>query len=150
MLSQTVEYALRAVVCLADAPDGRLTTPQIAEATQVPAGYLSKVLQALGRAKIVKSQRGLGGGFVLARPAAELSILQVVNAVDPFQRIDGCPLGREAHKDQLCPLHLRLDNALAHVEQALASTTVAEVVDGTMWDVISGGTCDCFEQAADA
>ncbi|NUQ01687.1 MAG: Rrf2 family transcriptional regulator, partial [Armatimonadetes bacterium] len=92
MISQTAEYALRAIVCLAAQPEGRLTTPQIAGATRVPAGYLSKVLQLLGRAGLVRSQRGLGGGFVLARPAELISVLDVVNAVDPIQRITGCPL----------------------------------------------------------
>ena len=128
MLSQTVEYALRAVVCLAGAPEGRLTTPQIAAETQVPPGYLSKLLQALGRAGVVASQRGLGGGFTLGRPAEELSVLDVVNAVDPLRRIAACPLGKREHQLHLCPLHRRLDAAIASVEAAFAATTIAEII----------------------
>lgn len=128
LFSQTVEYALRAVVHLAsESPVGR-TTDQIAEATQVPRAYLSKVLQSLGRAGIVHSQRGIGGGFTLSKPCDELTILEVVNAVEPIQRIRTCPLGLASHGMHLCPLHRRLDSALAMVEQAFQSTTLAEVL----------------------
>jgi len=128
MLSQTVEYALRAVVHLADQAPAARTTDQIALATQVPKAYLSKVLQGLVRAKIVRSQRGLHGGMCLARPPKELTIMEVVNAVEPIGRIRQCPLGLKTHGVRLCPLHRRLDNALALVEEAFASTTLAEVL----------------------
>ena len=128
MFSQTVEYALRAVVHLAQhAPDAR-TTDQIAEGTLVPRAYLSKVLQSLIRAELVHSQRGLGGGMALGKPAAELTILEVVNAVEPLQRIRTCPLGLAAHGVHLCPLHSRLDQAIATVEEALGSSTLAELL----------------------
>ena len=128
MFSQTVEYALRAVVHLAnEAPAGR-TTDQIAEATRVPRAYLSKVLQSLRRAGIVHSQRGLGGGMTLTKASDEITILEVVNAVEPLQRIHTCPLGLAAHGVRLCPLHRRLDNALAMVEEAFGNSTLAEVL----------------------
>jgi len=128
MLSQTVEYALRAVVHLAYASPASCTTEEIARVTKVPPAYLSKVLQALRRAGVVRSQRGIGGGMVLARSPDDLTLLSVVNAVDPIQRIQSCPLGIESHGIHLCPLHRRLDNALAQVEAAFASTTLAEVI----------------------
>jgi Rrf2 family transcriptional regulator, nitric oxide-sensitive transcriptional repressor len=128
MFSQTVEYALRAVVHLAsEAPNAR-TTEQIADVTKVPRAYLSKVLQSLGRAGLVHSQRGAGGGITLTKAAADLTILEVVNAVEPIQRIRTCPLGLESHGEHLCPLHKRMDRALETVEQAFASTTLAEVL----------------------
>ena len=128
MLSQTVVYALRAVVHLADQAPAARTTEQIAEVTKVPQAYLSKVLQALNRAGIVHSQRGVGGGIALARSPAKLTVLEVVNAVDPIERIKTCPLGLEAHGKHLCPLHRRMDDALAMVEEAFRNTTLAEVL----------------------
>src|SRR5262245_43489558 len=128
MFSQTVEYALRAVVYLADQAPAARTTDQIAKVTCVPKAYLSKVLQGLCRAGLVHSQRGLGGGMTLTRSPGELTILEVVNAVDPIRRIRECPLGLAAHGVRLCPLHRRLDEALALVEAAFASTTLAEVL----------------------
>ena len=65
---------------------------EIAEATKVPAAYLSKVLQAMSRAGLVRSQRGLHGGFQLISQPNQINILDVVNAVDPIQRIESCPL----------------------------------------------------------
>lgn len=128
MISRTVEYALRAIVSLASHPETPRTTRQVAEATQVPASYLSKVLQTLAEAELVTSQRGLGGGFVLARDPAKLSVLDVVTAVDPIQRIRACPLRLSSHVARLCALHQRLDDALAAVEKAFAATTIAELL----------------------
>jgi Rrf2 family protein len=127
MFSQTVEYALRAVVYLAREPSSR-TTEEIARVTRVPRAYLAKVLHSLSVAKLVRSQRGSGGGISLLKTPEELTILEVVNAVDPIRRIRECPLGLTAHGIRLCPLHRRLDNALALVEDAFRKTTLAEVL----------------------
>ncbi len=128
MISQTAEYALRAIVWLAAHGTEPQTTVQIAKATRVPAGYLSKVLQSLGRARLVSSQRGLYGGFTLARPAGEIHVLEVVNAVDPIQRIRTCPLGLKSHGKKLCALHQRLDDAIAHIENAFSESTIADLL----------------------
>lgn len=128
MFSQTVEYALRAVVHLAAESPTPQTTEQIAAVTLVPRAYLSKVLQSLVRADVVHSQRGVGGGMTLTRTPAELTILDIVNAVEPIERITTCPLGLAAHGRHLCPLHTRMDNALAMVEMAFEKTTLAEVL----------------------
>jgi Rrf2 family protein len=128
MISQTAEYALRAIVYLADQEEIPRTTAQIAVATRIPAGYLAKVMQNLSRAGLVRSQRGLNGGFTLARDPHELSILAVVNAVDPIQRFAECPLGIPSHGRRLCPLHYRLDQAAAMVEDAFRDTMVAELL----------------------
>lgn len=124
MLSQTAEYALRAVVHLSMGP-GALTTQDIASSTKVPPGYLAKVLQSLARAGILSSQRGLRGGFKMVRPPSELTVLEVINAVDPIRRITTCPLGLTAHGTKLCALHARLDAATAQIEATFAGTTIA-------------------------
>ena len=129
MFSQTVEYALRAVCYLASQSPKACTTEEVAGVTKVPRAYLSKVLQSLGRGGIVHSQRGLGGGMTLTKEPKDLTILEVVNAVEPIQRIKNCPLGLASHGFRLCPLHRRLDNALAMVEKAFSGTTLAEVLN---------------------
>jgi Rrf2 family transcriptional regulator, nitric oxide-sensitive transcriptional repressor len=128
MISQTAEYALRAVVMLGSNSARPQTTHEIAEQTRVPAGYLSKVLQALGRAGVVEAQRGLHGGFVLARPLDQLTILDVINAVDPIKRIEHCPLGIAAHGNRLCSLHRRLDQGIAQIEALFKGTTVGQLL----------------------
>jgi len=128
VISQTAEYALRAMVQMAGQPDQAHTTRDIAEATRVPVPYLSKVLQALARGGLIASQRGIHGGFTLVRPPADLSVYEVIQAVDPFQRIRTCPLGLEAHGEHLCPLHRRLDDAMAVVEQSFKDSTLADLL----------------------
>ena len=128
MFSQTAEYALRACIALAQSPDLPLTTLEIARRTRVPAGYLSKVLQMLARARLIRAIRGLHGGYQLHRSAALLKILDVINAVDPIRRIRTCPLDLPEHGACLCPLHRRMDNALAAVESALGASTLAEIL----------------------
>lgn len=139
MFSQTVEYALRAVTYLAKNCESACTTEQIAKATNVPQAYLAKVLQSLLRSGITQSQRGIKGGIRLARHASELTMLDVVQAVDPIKRIDHCPLPAEDELHELvlhnhthhtlCPLHQRLDDALSAVEKIFHTTTLANLVE---------------------
>jgi Rrf2 family protein len=128
LISQTAEYALRAIVCLAGNSGKSLTSQEIAEMAHVPAGYMSKVLQALGRAGLVLSQRGLNGGFSLTRPSADMTVLDVVNAVDPIKRIHTCPLGLKQHGEKLCPLHRQLDEAAAQIETSFRETNIADLL----------------------
>ena len=128
MISQTAEYALRVVVHLASQNGVPVTTHQLALATRVPEGYLSKVIQSLSRAGLLRSQRGLHGGSVLTRAPAEMSIHDVVEAVDPIKRIRSCPLNLKSHGAVLCPLHRRLDAAMEQVEQAFRESTIADLL----------------------
>ena len=143
MVSQTSEYALRAVVFLALIGDEPCTGHQIADACRVSPGYLSKVLHTLSRAGLVSSQRGLGGGFRLTRSPEQLTILEVVNLIDPVQRITRCPLGIHEHQ-KLCPLHRQLDQAAANVELALGGVTIADLLK----DPLSRPLCGAADHLA--
>ncbi|MBX3404066.1 MAG: Rrf2 family transcriptional regulator [Phycisphaeraceae bacterium] len=127
MFSQTAEYALRAMTCLGSRTGAPSTTEAIAQQARIPAGYLAKVMRDLVVAHLVTSQRGPNGGFLLALPAERISVLDIVNAVDPVQRIRTCPAGNPQHLG-LCSLHARLDEAMAIIEAALRATTLAQVV----------------------
>ena len=131
MFSNTVEYALRAIVHLAHESPAARTTAQIAEATRVPKDYLSKILQDLAEVGIVRTQRGVGGGVSLAKSPEALTILDVVNAIDPIVRYTTCPLNLPNHGANLCPLHRRMDEAMAAVEDAFRRSTLAEVLADT-------------------
>lgn len=127
MLPKTAEYALRAVVWLADEPVRTQSADQIATGTLVPRRYLHRVLQSLVKAGLIRSQPGPHGGYSLERSAEEITILDVINAVGSIERIRACPLGLKSHTS-LCPLHQELDTAFAAVEQAFARVTVAQVL----------------------
>jgi Rrf2 family protein len=109
-------------------PGTSVNSETIAQRTKVPKGYLSKILRDLVLAGLIDSQRGPSGGFTLARAPERMSILDVVNAVDPIQRITKCPLGNPAHI-HLCPLHRRLDDAIGMIEHEFKRTTLAEVLE---------------------
>jgi Rrf2 family transcriptional regulator, nitric oxide-sensitive transcriptional repressor len=128
MIPKTAEYALRAVVLLARSGERPLSAEEIARDGRVPRRYAHKVLQALGRAGLVRSQPGPGGGYALLRRPENLTILDVVAAVEPIPRIRRCPLGLKTH-ERLCPLHRELDEAYETMEKAFARVTIAQVLD---------------------
>src|SRR5690242_12596824 len=100
MYSQTAEYALRAMSCLAVTPAHLMPTGTLADLTKVPPNYLAKVLQQLAASGLITGRRGVGGGYKLARPPAAITLLEVINAVCPVQRITTCPLGLNGHDGQ--------------------------------------------------
>jgi Rrf2 family nitric oxide-sensitive transcriptional repressor len=128
MIPKTAEYALRAAVVLARNPQRAFSAEQIADTTHVPRRYAHKVLQALVRAGFVRSTSGPGGGYALVRLPEDLSILDVVSAVEPVPRIRHCPLGIKGHT-HLCPLHRELDEACAATERAFARVSIAGLLE---------------------
>jgi Rrf2 family transcriptional regulator, nitric oxide-sensitive transcriptional repressor len=129
MISQTSEYALRAVVCLAQNPDKPHTTAEIAKWTKVPEHYLSKVLLALAKHEVVISKKGLHGGYVLAHDPEDLPLLNVINAVDPIKHIKSCPLKLKTHGTHLCRLHQRLNESIDMMEDLFRTSTVALILN---------------------
>lgn len=102
----------------------------LAQKTKVPRRYLHRVLQDLAIANLVSSRPGPGGGYELAKPTDRITILDVVNAVSPLERIRHCPLGLPTHT-KLCPLHEQLDQAYAATEAAFAGVTIEQVLNST-------------------
>jgi Rrf2 family nitric oxide-sensitive transcriptional repressor len=128
LFSQTVEYALRAAVYLVLNPGRPQAGPQIAKATRISPGYLSDVMQSLVKAGLVNSRRGMGGGFTLARPPEDITILEIINTVDPIERIQTCPLGIKSHGKRLCALHRKLDDVIAHIQSTFGGLTIADLL----------------------
>jgi Rrf2 family nitric oxide-sensitive transcriptional repressor len=122
MFSQTVEYALRAMVQLgADAPKAS-TTKEIAGRTKVPSAYLAKVLQSMRRAGLIHSRRGVGGGVTLARSPKDISLLDVIDAVEPLKRARG------KTRSATTPLQRALDAALGQVRDTFAGISLADML----------------------
>lgn len=143
IISDTAEYALRAVLWLMQDPERSQTTRQIANGTRTPPDYQSKVLQQLARAGITRSQRGIGGGVRLNTPPEDLTVLDIVNAVDPLQRIHSCPLGLKEHGTCLCPLHSGLNDAVDLVETTLARSKVIDLLNTTSPSIPLGMPVSC-------
>jgi Rrf2 family protein len=89
-LSARVDYALRAAAELAAAGEGPTTVGELAKGQEMPPKYLENILLQMRRAGLVRGQRGPEGGYVLARPAAQISLADVIRAVDgPLANVRG-------------------------------------------------------------
>ncbi|MEM9065177.1 MAG: Rrf2 family transcriptional regulator [Planctomycetota bacterium] len=128
MFSMTTEYALRAAVYLSEQQGEVRTSQFVAEATHTPVRYASRVLQLLVEAGVATSQRGPSGGFALARPPSQISVLEVVQAVEPIQRIFTCPLNLPEHAHELCPLHKLMDEVASDAEDKLRARSLADLM----------------------
>lgn len=127
MLSMTMEYALRAAVFLAERTGGSCTVQEIAQETQVPTDYLSKVMRSLCRASLVKSRPGRHGGYELQSDPSALTLFDVFQAVEPIREIVHCPLNKPCHAKNLCSLHSALNCAAKSFAASLQSTTLASL-----------------------
>jgi Rrf2 family protein len=134
-ISQTAEYAVRAMSAIATLPEGiKIRAADLGRATGIPAPYLSKILRRLVLAELLVSQKGQGGGFSLACPPAEISFINILNAVDVFPTDGRCAFGW-GDCDQLspCPLHgawSRLNNQLRDWANDTNLAEVATAAEG--------------------
>jgi Rrf2 family nitric oxide-sensitive transcriptional repressor len=119
---------MRAMAWLALSPDVLVPTVMLAEKTKVPSHYLAKILQQLSAADLIKGRRGVRGGYKLNRPAAQITLLEVVRAVSSVERIKTCPLGLTSHGPNLCPLHRKLDSAAKAVIDIYDEATLASLI----------------------
>lgn len=118
-LTLHTDYSLRLLMMLSARPDERLTIQDIADANAISKNHLMKVAQDLGRAGFIRTIRGKGGGLVLARPASEIGLGDVVRAMEPDFSIVECMPPR-ASKCRLIPA-CRLNAYLADAAQAFQS-----------------------------
>ncbi len=129
LLSEASEYGLRAVVWMAQCPSEPQKVKDIANQIKAAPGYLVKVLQELTKAGILSARRGSQGGFTLEADPADLTALDVINAIDPFERIKTCPLLLDGHARELCPVHRRIDDAMAQIEDNFRRLSIQEVIE---------------------
>jgi Rrf2 family protein len=129
LYSRSAEYAIRAVIPLALLPPGefaRVTT--LAAETGVPAHFLAKILQNLAQLGVLKSAKGPHGGFRLNHPAKEITMLQIVEAMDGPGRYDGCIGGHPECNDRVaCALHDGWTALRSRIMDYLGGTSVADL-----------------------
>jgi Rrf2 family transcriptional regulator, iron-sulfur cluster assembly transcription factor len=128
-LSQTTGYAIKALGCLNDPACHSRNTPEIARRTGVPKPYLAKIVNSLARQGLVASRRGVGGGITLARPPEEISLLQIVEAVEGKDWLGECLLGLdECSNLATCPTHDFWERIRREITQELNQITLASVI----------------------
>jgi Rrf2 family protein len=133
-LTRAADYGVRVMVHLATSPrNARMLLPALAEATEAPVSFLSKVLQALARAELICSQRGVSGGFEISDRGRHASMREVIEAIDGPIHLNVCTAhGRACARKPWCPAHpvwIRAQQALlAVLEQASIADLAAEHV----------------------
>ena len=129
IFSHTVEYAIRAMTYLARQPSGTLVgAREISQAEEIPMPFLSKILQKLARQKLVRSFKGLRGGYELARPADQITLQTMLAAVDGNPIEGRCVLGlKPCDEGSPCPLHTQWGVIRNQVSALLEQTTVGDL-----------------------
>jgi Rrf2 family protein len=127
------DYAVRAAVELAAAADGPVKAERIAAAQEIPVNFLENILAELKRAGIVDSRRGAAGGYLLARPAAEISLADVIRAVEgPLANVRGMSPEALAYEGSAARLRDVWVALRASVRSVLEQVSIADVAHGEL------------------
>ena len=126
-VSEAASMALHALVLMAQHPDRSVSVREIARRLPVSGAHLAKVLQRLARLGLLDSQRGPRGGFRLARPPHEMTLLEIYEAVDGPLRPGGCMFEHPACPAGECLFGGVLEHATAQVRSRLASTRLSDL-----------------------
>ncbi|MCK5254841.1 MAG: Rrf2 family transcriptional regulator [Deltaproteobacteria bacterium] len=123
-----VEYALIAVAYAAEhSKDGLIKARTISKTYDIPHEFFLKVVQKLAKGNVLKSKRGIGGGFCLARPAREISVLETIEAIKPFEQITH--LSQQANNAQFAVKMEQVCNeATDKAKSRLRKATLAKMI----------------------
>jgi len=119
-LTNAADYAIRSMLYIASLPEGRVVLrSEVAETQNIPSSFMAKILRGLVRAGLLRSSRGVHGGFALAHPAADISLLDVVEAIEGPVALTQCIPDPEACEHAAnCPANavwLRVQEQIAAV-----------------------------------
>ncbi len=105
-ITRETDYAIRCILYLSDRKGEISMVEDIAKEMQIPKSFLAKIVQKLARASLVKSFRGVKGGFQLDRPSREISLLDVIEAIEGDVSMNVCALDRTlCGRSKDCPAH---------------------------------------------
>lgn len=126
-LTTLTDFSLRLLIQLALRPDARATIAEVAQAYRISENHLMKVAHQLGQAGLVSTLRGRGGGLALARPAAAITVGEVVRRMEPDMALVPCFAGADCAILPACRLKHALGAAREAFLAVLDATTIAEL-----------------------
>ncbi len=128
-ISQAVGYALHGLISLSSCPSGERTyAADIAHSIGASESYLAKILQALARAGLVASVRGMKGGYALGRPVDQITVRQVIEVVEGPVNLAPCILGSQTERDCVaCPVLTVMRKAYHRMLEELDAMTIEEL-----------------------
>ena len=128
-LNRLTDYAVVVLSQMGRDPDRVHTTARLAEDSAVPLPTVSKLMKQLARAGLVTSRRGAAGGYVLSRPAAQITVVEVITALEGPIALTACVDGAVDHCDveALCAMRGNWNKVNRAIETALASVSLADM-----------------------
>jgi Rrf2 family protein len=131
-LTMSGEYAVRALVHLSSVPKGTIVSvAEISRDWDVPTTFLRKIVTKLARSGMITSYRGNGGGIALARPAHELTVLDVIEAMEGPLGLNLCLLSPDAcRRTPACAVHILWCEAQVELRKVLSNKTLADLAHG--------------------
>jgi Rrf2 family transcriptional regulator, iron-sulfur cluster assembly transcription factor len=129
IFSHSTEYAIRGLSELAARNDGsNVRLDQLAADAELPRDFLAKIFQRLVRGGVLESRKGRGGGFALARPAHEVTLMDILQAMEGEQTFDQCVIGLERCNDTMpCSQHDLYKPIRQRLKDYLTTTTLADL-----------------------
>jgi Rrf2 family protein len=131
MLSNTSNFAIRALVYLElySSPAKRVGIKQMTTDLDIPASFLGKILQLLVKSKLLGSSKGPNGGFYLTKPAIDITMLDVVEAIDGKENLGSCVIkSTTCEATEPCSVHHKVSRIRAQVKTLLRAETIADLV----------------------
>jgi Rrf2 family protein len=130
-ISRRTDYGVRVILDLASrSGDGRASTQEIAERQSIPGPFLAKIISQLSLSGLVTTYRGAGGGVKLARPASDINLLQVIEALEGPIQLNRCVIQPDlCPHDKVCPVHDIWAKAQAELTDLLRITTFDDLVE---------------------
>ncbi|HWE97466.1 MAG TPA: Rrf2 family transcriptional regulator [Tepidisphaeraceae bacterium] len=130
LYSTTTQYAIRGLSELAGRAGAKksMMLDELVEGTTLPREFLAKVFQRLVKAGVLTSMKGRGGGFALARPPHEISLMQIIEAADGDSPVNGCVIGLDRCDESMaCPQHDLYKPIRQRLGDYLETTTLADL-----------------------
>lgn len=127
--TNTTGYAVQALCCLASCDCSKTSTAEISKCSQVPRPYLSKIINLLTRKGLIASRRGVGGGIKLAKPPEQITLFEIISAVEGEKWAADCLLGYSwCNKENCCPTHAFWQETKEKIKSELQRWTLADVI----------------------
>jgi Rrf2 family transcriptional regulator, iron-sulfur cluster assembly transcription factor len=128
-ITRSGEYGLRGLVFLAKQPPGKVTlVSEISREQKIPETFLAKIFQRLSKAGLLRSVRGAGGGFSLGKPANEITMREIVEAIEGPIALNRCLLRQgECEEEKVCPLRQVWEEAQQRFVEVLDRTTMEDL-----------------------
>jgi len=129
LLTRNTDYAVRAICYLAGHDKEVVAVPELVKALKIPKPFLRKILQVLNKEGVIRSQKGIGGGFLLAKPAGKIFLVDLIRIFQGPIKLNECILQKKICPNiRACPLKKKIASIEQHVTKELNAITIGSLL----------------------